>query len=214
MNVAFEEANKHQLKIISLNFTDKDLFETKANNEILRWFMSESENDVIALFQDDILLRDSNLKEKIETIINNVPNLGLIGGRSGYELNSLKFPEQPVKKVSNWEHLQSQYGFDLQEELMLYMKRTFLNRGPIVFTRKLINKVGYLDEKYYPQWGDDLDYCARCKFEHGLDNVVFACNVESKLEWGTTHKHHNPFLKHAIKPNWNRFIAKWGKYII
>lgn len=214
MDSAFTEANKNNLKIICLNFSDKDLFETKANNEILRYFMSESENDVIALFQDDIVLKDSHFKEKIAAVIKSIPNLGLMGGRSGFELRSVKFPEQPVDKVSNWEHKADQYGLVLAEEQISYMKRTFLNRGPIVFTRDLINKVGYLDEAYYPQWGDDLDYCARCKFQHNLENVVFECDVESKLEWGTMRKSYNPIIRKAIKPNWNRFITRWGKYII
>lgn len=214
---------------VNLVYDDGDLFETKANNKILEHFMETSKNDTIILFQDDQICNDPKIKEKIERVQKIVPNLGLMGGRSGYELTSTQFPEVPVNKVSNWEHKEDQYGQRLVESYQGlingsfvkgygYSSRTFLNRGPIVFTRQLIEKVGYLDEAYYPQQCDDLDYCARCKYQYGLENIVFQCDVISKLEWGSTRRKDSNLYKLTkgkhVKKNWNLFCERWGKYFV
>lgn len=214
-NKAFEEAKKHNLNIIALNYTDGDLFEVKANNELLRWFMKESKNDVIALFQDDIILKDKHFMSKIRSVLVNEPDAGLLGGRSGFELESLEFPEKPVNKVSNWEHKEEQYGERLKERGNTFAARTFLNRGPLVFTRRLIKEVGYLSEKYFPQWGDDLDYCAKCHFSHGLNNIVFQCDVESKVEWGAMRKKNTPLKKYGkfAQSHWGLFVSTWQEKI-
>lgn len=192
-----------QPKIIA---SETDLFEVKANNAILK----QAEREVIALFQDDILLHDPLFKEKIEAVRYNVPNLGLLGGRTGFELSGEPdFPERALDKVSNWEHLENQYGIRLAEGQ--FAKRTILNRGPIIFTQKLLSEVGYLNEDYFPQWGDDMDYCCRAKFGHDKENIVFQCAVESRLEWGTTHtKKTKVNLKTTLRANWQRFITDWG----
>lgn len=179
--------------------------------------MNESKNDVIALFQDDIILKDKHFVSKVASVLVNVPDVGLVGGRSGFDIESLEFPEKTVNRVSNWEHKEEQYGVRLSSDRggMNYAPRTFLNRGPLVFTRKLIKEVGYLSEKYFPQWGDDLDYCAKCHFSHGLNNAVFQCDVECKLEWGGMRKKNTPLSKFKgfQKRNWGLFTSVWGEKI-
>lgn len=215
LTVTMNEANDRDMNVVCLNFTNRgDMYEIEANNELLHYLMNETAGDVFVLFQDDIVAHDPKIKEKIFNIIGQEKEHGLMGGRSGYHLISTQYPEVPKDRVSNWEHKDGQYGYRLKDGE--YRVRTFLNRGPLVFTRELIKKVGYLDEDYYPQVCDDLDYCARCAFKHGLKNIVFQCNVESKLEWGTTRRKDTNLWqltrgKHH-KKNWNLFIERWGKY--
>ena len=188
--------------------TTQDLYEIKANNKILR----EATNDVIVLFQDDIVNHDKELKSKIQRLIETYGNsLGLLGGRSGYELTGdPNLPEKSYGRASNWEHLEKQYGERLPEGGS--KERTILNRGPVVFTRQLLNEVGYFDEELYPQWGDDMDYCCRAKFKYGKKNVVFQCNVESQLRWGTTHSGKSKVqVSRVINKNWDLFISRWGE---
>lgn len=195
----------------------EDLYEIKANNRILR----ESSGDFTILFQDDIVNFDKALKNKVLDIAKHYKhNLGLMGGRSGYELTSNPtFPEKSYYRVSNWEHLDKQYGERLPDGA--YAERTFLNRGPIVFSRDLINEVGYLDEEFYPLWGDDLDYCARAKFKFGKTNIVFECKVESQLGWGALRNSKRLFpsseglMTHnnIARKNWRLFMSRWGEAI-
>lgn len=181
------------------------MFETKANNRILK----EASNDIIILFQDDIINQDPKLKEKIAKVVETYgDSLGLLGGRSGYELDG---DFKPYKRVSNWEHLSEQYGYRLREGE--FKERTIVNRGPIVLTKDLLKEVGHFCEKFAPQWHDEADYCCRAKFRHGRKNVVFQCNVLSPLKWGATRTISK--LKkqwgELEKRNWNLFIGRWGK---
>lgn len=187
--------------------THDDLYEVKANNRILK----EATKEVIILFQDDIVNHDKDLKKKVFNVLKSIKNPGLLGGRSGYELTgNPALPERAYYRVSNWEHKAKQYGKRLEEGG--FEKRTFLNRGPIVFTRKLLDEVGYLDEAFYPLWGDDLDFCARCKFKYRKDNAIFQCNVESQLKWGATHSGQSKVdFGKAVKTNWKTFIDRWGE---
>ncbi len=164
-------------KIISL----EELFETKANNKILR----TASRDIVVLFQDDMILQDSKFKEKISRIVEKYgDSLGLLGGRTGYETDGQPDnPRKQLKRVSNWEHLERQYGYRLKEGE--FLERTLLNRGPLVFTKSLLKQVGLLDEIFEPQWQDEVDYCCRAQFKHDRKNVVFQCGILSPLKWGT-----------------------------
>ena len=201
---------KHYLPNPKIIVTSTDLYEVKANNLILE----DATRDTIVLFQDDILNHDPKLKEKILKIVDKYgDSLGLMGGRSGYELTGHPdFPERSFYRVSNWEHLTKQYGKKLAEGE--WAEKTILNRGPIIFTRKLLDDVGYLDEKFAPLWGDDMDYCCRAKFNHGKKNVVFQCNVESQLKWGALHSGESKLAFGEItRRNWNLFITRWGQIL-
>ncbi len=186
----------------------EDLYEVKANNRLLK----EAKRDVIILFQDDIVNHDVELKSKVLHLVKAFgKKLGLMGGRSGYELTGdPTFPEKDYYRVSNWEHLPRQYG----EKLSIggFKERTILNRGPLVFTRRLLDEMGYLDEEFYPLWGDDMDYCCRARFKYGKKNVVFQCNVESQLKWGALHAGQSKLdFGNVVKKNWKLFISRWGQ---
>jgi len=189
--------------------SSKELFEISANNFLLK----EAKNETIILFQDDMVCHDKEIKEKILKIqLLYGDDLGLLGGRDGFELNSIEFPEKPIKKISSWVHKESDTILLQENE---FAERTFLNRGPLVFTKSLIEIVGYLNEDLDRQWGDDLDYCARSRFLHNKKNVVFQCNIESRLEWGSTRKGSKLKKEYPqiMRRNWNHFISKYGKYL-
>lgn len=194
---------------------DDELFEIKANNEILR----RATKDVIILFQDDMICKDHNFREKISRVISAYkPNeLGLIGSRTGYELEGTpNFPPVCRYAVSNWEHKPEQVGEKLKDGE--FKERTVLNRGPIVFTRNLINDVGYLDEGLFPLWADDIDYCCRCSMR-GRKNVVFQSDIYSPLEWGSMRTKGKTYplgdgtvgtSGTVMRRNWKTISDRWG----
>lgn len=195
----------------------EDLFEIKANNKILEM----ASNDIVILFQDDIINHDNQIKQKIEKVYEYLAKEGktpgLLGGRSGYELSGVThFPEAPINRVSNWEHLPEQYHYKLKP--WEFKERTILNRGPIVFTKDQIRNGNTLNEIFYPMWGDDMDFCCNAKFNEGRTNIVFECDVVSEIGWGGTRKRKvfptadGTLIKHGtlVKRNWRINIAKWG----
>lgn len=204
---------KCQVKVIT---PKEELFEIKANNLILR----EAENNLILLFQDDIICQDLRIRDKIYNLVKTYgSSLGLAGGRSGFELTGEpSFLYEAKHRVSNWEHKKDQYGKRLLDGK--FLERTMLNRGPLLFTKQLLEDVGYLDEMFYPLWGDDMDYCCRAKFNREKKNVVFQCDVFSDLSWGSTRDKNKVYplisgakIKHGslCKRNWRIFISRWGE---
>lgn len=187
-----------------------ELFEIRANNTILR----EATNEVIVLFQDDMVCHDENIKDKIFNLMKLYgDNLGLMGGRDGFEIREPTFPEKPVNKVSSWVHKRTDNDNILDKDA--FAERTILNRGPLVFRKELIEKVGYLDESFWPLWGDDMEYCARCAVMD-LTNVVFQCDIESNISWGATRK--GSKLKRQLptimKRNWEKLMDRWGAFLM
>jgi GT2 family glycosyltransferase len=79
-----------------------------------------------------------------------------------------------------------------------------------VFTHKLIGKVGYLDENFYPAYYDDNDYRYRCK----LAGVKMA-NFPTKYVHETSHTiNNNAHYKRRNSTTFqslaNYYFAKWG----
>jgi GT2 family glycosyltransferase len=197
---------------------DDELFEIKANNEILK----RATKDVVILFQDDMICKDFDFKEKVSRVISSYKpsELGLMGARSGYELDGTpNFPPVCRYNVSNWEHKLEQVGEKLKDGE--FKERTVLNRGPIVFTKNLINDVGYLNEDLFPLWGDDVDYCCRA-VSKGRKNVVFESEIYSPLEWGTMRTKNKTYplgdgsiatSGTVMRRNWKYLYEKWGNLL-
>jgi len=205
----FKKVEKFLKCQITTVVSKEELFETKANNRILRMARAR----IIVLFQDDMVLQDPNMKNKILKIIDkHKDKLGLLGARSGYEWDGKpKYPPKQYKKISNWEHLDFQYGMRMSEGDFFF--KTILNRGPIVFTKSLLDEVGYLDEEFAPQWLDEVDYCCRSQFEFGRKNGIFQCGISSPLKWGATRT--NSKLKREMdklqKDHWGILMERWGE---
>ena len=206
---AFEKVKKFLKCQITTVISKKELFETRANNYILQI----AKGKIIVLFQDDMVLQDPKIKKKILRIVEkHKDKLGLLGARSGCEWDGTsKYPSKQYKKISNWEHLDFQYGRRMREGEFFF--KTILNRGPIVFTRSLLNKVGYFDEEFAPQWLDEVDYCCRSQFKFGRKNGVFQCGIISPLKWGATRT--DSKLKKEMdklqKDHWDIVMKRWGK---
>ncbi len=196
----------------------EELFEIKANNVILK----EASHDTIILFQDDMICSDQLIKRNIGNIIKVFRKrgwkLGLMGGRSGYEIDgTTAFPFKSYKRVSSWEHLSVQYGESIIDGT--FEIRTILNRGPLVFTREMLDEVGYLDEEYFPLHQDDADYCCRSKFKYGRKNLAFKTEITSDLKWGSTRRRKSYPIADGrtisngriAKRNWRLFINRWSK---
>lgn len=184
----------------------EELFEVKANNRLLKIAQEEMDSDITILFQDDMVIDDPKLIEKVLRVCE-VKNHGLIGGRMGFDIVGTGFPEKIDNVLYSWSHYLNPGWGKLGDGQ--FASRKFLNRGPIVFTRELIEGVGYLNEEYYPLWGDDMDYCARC-ITAGRTNMVFESKIISEPSWGTTRKGTKVDMKKVMRTNWNKFTKDWG----
>ena len=143
----------------------------RAEDKILHRFM-ETDCDFAHLLQDDQHLK-SKLPEHVEELWkkSTIP-VGLIGGRDGYEWNYQHFIHSP------WSL--STVPWPEEKKIKLkpgqYLPCSFVNPNPLVFSRSLIEEIGYYDlqfESFY-HWDD---YCRRASLA-GLQNYIIGTDLE------------------------------------
>ena len=178
-----------------------DLFETRCNNFLLKTF----ETDCCILCQDDMLPENTKFIELADKIMLSDARAGLIGFKDGYEM----------KIVSKYEDFVcAPWSFSKFRDKVLmpgeYHKRTFVNRGPLCISRKVVEKIGLLDERFAPLFWDDNDYSLRA-VSAGLNNYIAYSEVECRPEWGATRSGSKIPCKQVFVANQTSFAWKWGR---
>jgi len=180
--------------------TKRDLFELKSNNLLIQTFT----RNILAIFQSDMVCSDPSICDRATEIIEHLgSSLGLLGARDGFELDG----EKRISFVKNKWSPSTTEGHILREDE--YIRRSFVNRGPIFLTRYVLKLLGGFDEAFYPGCYDDRDFCCRAKYDYGLRNVVmYSQMVEDRSQ--TTSK-----LDDSLLYSLNRevFWRKWGNHL-
>lgn len=177
-----------------------DFFEPLANNVLLRAFQT----DCCILFQGDMVVKSDSFLRMTERILEDMPDAGLIGFKDGYEMPEVDRYENMVS--SPFSHSKARSATLGAGE---YVVRTFVNRGPIAFSRRVIERVGLLDEAYDPLFWDDNDYCMKCRAA-GMRNVVAHGEIETLLQWGATRKGSKLPCQLINAANRWRFARRWS----
>jgi len=181
---------------ISKERCDAVVHEYKLHNALLRYFVHETNCDVLIVPQDDqricgpMILRMEGLLDSYGD------RIGLIGGRDGYESGLSGIVG------SAW----SESTLNARLQPGMWKEATFLNSGPLIYTRKVAENVGFIDAEYQHWYGWD-DYCMRCKYTHGLVNVVVGTEIRH-LKFGkvpgTTYYTDGSQVKDHV-----RFKSRW-----
>jgi len=179
-----------------------DVHEILSINEGLRNSNQSIEGYNIIL-QDDVVLKDYSLEEKISQLYKNVGNqLGYLSFRLGANLkddildnaDSLLFKDL----------IESAYGHGINNTKILlpgmFAFRSIAIKSPVCIPTRIIKEFGLLDEKLAPCFHDDTEYCLRL-LKNGYKNGVFAIKYESDLDWGGTRKNPNPNYAKFIRNN-------------
>lgn len=105
----------------------------------------------VMFMPNDIMLPPDWLKIALE-YISDIPASGVVG----FEGQALKLPEYKTKGTSGKEYL-----IGCERQMLLEGCQVY---GATIFTKKLIEKVGYLCEEYGPYGWEDQDICFRSQF--------------------------------------------------
>jgi GT2 family glycosyltransferase len=178
-----------------------DLFELRTNNILMKSF----DTDFLIIFQDDMVLKDSNFLANLINVYSIYgDNLGLVGCRDGFN--------------DGYSDLYGSEFSDSKKTLVLksgdYAPKLMLNRGPIIFTKNLIEKIGLFDEAYNNGTFEEMEYCLKCH-KAGLINVVMGIDLihskfDDKAEHFAAHPHtHQTELKRMYKVNHELFSKRW-----
>jgi len=161
------------------------------------------------ILQDDVLLEDHRLEEKITRLYQYAgPQLGFVSFRHGANLAPAEPGCYPFK-----DYVESAFGHGLPDATILlpgqFAYRAVAIKSPVCLPFAVVRKVGRLDERLAPYMCDDVEYSLRC-LEAGFRNAVFALQFRSDVEWGTTRT--NPDSRHAELERRNlKLIAEWHR---
>jgi len=177
-----EEFEKERVKLKDTEYIETDnLFQLKTNNILIKNFTT----DYLIIFQDDMVLQDSNFLDNIVKIHEKYgEKLGLIGCRDGFgpgfsDMHGSEFSESRRTPIKSGE----------------YHEKMMLNIGPIVFTKKLAGMLGGFDEVYGKGSMEETEYSLKCGFR-GLKNIVLGVDlIHSKFD----HKNKNKVNHTSVK---------------
>jgi len=140
--------------------TANDVGEAGTHDMLMRQFM-ETDCDVLIIMQHDQRFASPAFSKLDEVLDVYGDTIGLIGCRIGYEVN------WSDRVGSRWGL--GKTGVMLEEGR--WAEKSYVNTGPVVYSRSLIEKVGFIDLEF-KHWYIAEDYCARSHHEHKLKNVV------------------------------------------
>lgn len=146
-----------------------DVRELGSHNAILRKFC-DSDSDFVAIYQDDQII-SGNPFPCVQVLSDSVgyTNIGVIGGRDGYNPNFQKMYSSP------WSASAAHFRLGIGE----YKQVLGINSGPVIYGKESVRKAGYLYDGFHWFYVWD-DYCCRCT-EVGLKNFVMGTSVEVKV---------------------------------
>lgn len=147
-------------------FHKKEMFEHHCNNTMIKYFMEKTNKDALVVLHEDMLINGFSLLSDLDKLISKEDNIGLIGGRDGFDWDYLNMHSSPFSvseksnkiKIGEWKNVK------------------LLNFGPVVYTRKTIEKLGYLDADVYKYAYAEQDYCCRA-LSKNMNNFVIGMDI-------------------------------------
>ncbi len=185
----------HELMSINVAFKAIDLEEDALN----------------VILQDDIILMDNLIEEKLDSLYNHFSgSLGIVSFRHGANLSIYKLWLSRIFLYPMSEYIHSIFGHGnvskkLKEDE--FTQRHIAIKSPICVPNKYIKELGFCDEKFAP-W-DDFEYCTR-GIINGFINGVFGVNYYSHVNWGSMRtikqkKSHDSIIKNNISKLINKY---------
>jgi hypothetical protein len=148
---------------------EKEVREVGGHNILMRRFM-ESDCDVLVVLQDDqhMLQPMSGLEAVLAKY---GQKTGIIGGRDGYWTGYRQFVG------SQWSE---STAITRRLAVNEFEPRPYINSGPVVYTKGVIQEVGYLDENFVAFFVWD-DYGGRATFKNFQNGVIGTDLIHAKF---------------------------------
>ena len=202
---AFESfSDKYQLHKIYAN----DVHELLSLNKAVKYLetIKNSKDDLIFFLQDDVVLNDTDVNERVSWLYENIKELGYISFRCGLStdldakgiLSEHSFFEA---ECGHWKQLNLKHFQEFHSKQFKICE--IVIKSPTCIKKSILDEVGMFDEKLAPFGHDDLDLSIRLNLK-GYKNAVYGVNFISKLDWGGTrapkdvkkyyHTHYNDII--------------------
>lgn len=185
--------------------SEKNLGFSGGNNVVIKRFLEDPEITHICFLNSDVLVTDHWLEYLTD---NDYDVTGPVTNATGSEQTvAVDYEVQPnadayetVNRFSYYRH--EVFGDLVFETDILYFFNT-------MFTRRVIEKIGLLDERFYPGSFEDIDYCLRIKQAGFKQMVIRGCFVHH-FGSGSFSKLDMPDRVNISNVNRKRFEEKWN----
>lgn len=187
--------------------SEKNLGFSGGNNVAVKRFMEDPSITHICMLNSDVLVTDYWLEYLTEdgydvtgSVTNATGNEQTIAIDYDVQLNQNAFEE--VNQFSHYRH--RTFAGAVAESDILYFFNT-------IFNRRVIEKIGLLDERFYPGSFEDADYCYRIKQAGFKQMIIRSCYVHH-FGSGSFSKLDMPDRVNISNVNRKRFEEKWNTH--
>lgn len=185
--------------------SEKNLGFSGGNNVVLKKFLEDPEISHVCFLNSDVLVTDYWLEYLTDDdydvtgpVTNATGNEQTVSVDYEVQLNADAY--ETVNRFSYYRH--EVFGGLVFETDILYFFNT-------VFARRVIDKIGLLDERFYPGSFEDIDYCLRIKQAGFKQMVIRGCFVHH-FGSGSFSKLDMPDRVNISNVNRQRFEEKWN----
>lgn len=166
------------------------------------------------VMQDDIILQDEKMEDKILDLYSKIQSLGVISFRYGSDIKRTGFMQTlkstwsatPMIEEYNFIKGSSDYANYSQGEDNVFYPRMSAINGPNCIPWTLLSKLKAFDANLAPYGFDDPEFCIRA-LKLGYVNGLFPIVYKSDEDWGGTRRSKS-FIKEA-----NRIHIRNRRYI-
>ena len=185
--------------------SEENLGFSGGNNAVIRRFMEDKEITHVCMLNSDVVVTDHWLDyltedgfDAVGPVTNATGNEQTVAVDYEAELNDEAF--DLANSFAEYRH--RVFGSEKYETDILYFFLT-------VLSRRVVETVGYLDERFFPGSYEDGDYCLRMKEAGIRQMVVRGCYVHH-FGSGSFSKLDMPTRVDISNVNRRRFEEKWG----
>ncbi len=185
--------------------SEKNLGFSGGNNVVIKRFMEDPQITHICMLNSDVLVTDHWLEYLTDDdydvtgpVTNATGNEQTVAVDYEVQLNGDAY--ETVNRFSYYRH--EVFEKTVFETDILYFFNT-------VFSRRVIEKIGLLDERFYPGSFEDIDYCLRIKQAGFRQMVIRGCFVHH-FGSGSFSKLEMPDRVNISNVNRKRFEEKWN----
>lgn len=171
--------------------------------------LQRATGNLIKLMDNDVVVRTRSWAEKEANALEGDPSIGLVGGK-------LIFPNPPhlIQFAGGAVSPKGRVGFlgrGMPRNTPEFNEPRFVQcyiSAQMMFPRRILEEVGYLDEDFNPFQFEDIDYCYRIR-ESGY-RILYLPDVEMyHFENVTTGGTVSPRYRYITGINYAKFRRKW-----
>ncbi|WP_261378479.1 glycosyltransferase family 2 protein [Paenibacillus agilis] len=167
--------------------------------------MRLSSGDVVTLLNNDVIVAHRWLDQLLAALMSE-PQIGIVGPVTNYASGKQQV-HHPYDTIEQFQHIA--YKVNQKPDPSKWLRVQRVVGLCFVMKRAVVERIGYLDERFSPGHYEDDDYCLRAKM-NGFQLVVCEDALVHHYGSHSFKEHGQEQLDQLIARNYERFKEKWS----